>query len=345
MSHDSYLFVSYAREDIDAVRPIIEALQEQFRILDLPVHVWVDIDDLRPGQQWNRELERVLLDSIGLLVFVSPAAMQSRWVQRELEAAADRDDRLIIPVILEPVLNLPASLQRWQWLDHSRDRSRDAIRDAAEQIAEATAKYVQSAHPLPPVSAAEAPALATTIAEEVRGGELLAGAEAEAPDSVFLVHGHDDTTLAHVDSYLRGLGIKTVVLSKQSGPVQSLFQKFLKSSKEARFAVVILTADDFGASRLQYDADDVGEKSLQFRARQNVILELGFFYGYLGWENVFVVFSKPDKVFPNFERPSDLDGVVFDTIDDTDQWREVLQARLAEAGFKLRKTRLKSRSR
>ena len=75
------------------------------------------------------------------------------------------------------------------------------------------------------------------------------------------------------------------------------------------------------------DAEGVADKALQFRARQNIILELGFFYGYLGWENVFVVFCNPKKVLPNLERPSDLDGVVFDTIDATGQWRAVLQKR------------------
>jgi len=80
----------------------------------------------------------------------------------------------------------------------------------------------------------------------------------------------------------------------------------------------------------------VGDKALQFRARQNVILELGFFYGYLGWENVFVIHRAPPRVFPNFERPSDLDGAVFDAIDVDGKWRETLRRRLAEAGFKIR---------
>lgn len=70
--------------------------------------------------------------------------------------------------------------------------------------------------------------------------------------------------------------------------------------------------------------------------RQNVILELGFFYAYLGWENVFVLYKSPDKVFPNFERPSDLDGVLFEEVDDSERWKHYLRERLMEAGFQLK---------
>jgi predicted nucleotide-binding protein len=97
---------------------------------------------------------------------------------------------------------------------------------------------------------------------------------------------------------------------------------------------VLLSADDYGASRRQYETVNVAERALQFRARQNVILELGFFYGRLGWENVFVLYQEPDHVFPNFERPSDLDGVIFDALSNV-VWQRNLSAKLSAAGFKL----------
>ena len=97
---------------------------------------------------------------------------------------------------------------------------------------------------------------------------------------------------------------------------------------------MLLSADDYGASREQFEAVNVGDRALQFRARQNVILELGFFYGSLGWENVFVLLQEPDEVFPNFELPSDLHGVVFDNISKTG-WQNKLGAKLTAAKFKL----------
>ena len=67
-----------------------------------------------------------------------------------------------------------------------------------------------------------------------------------------------------------------MVLSRLDDSPQSLFQKFWFVATQARFAIVLLSPDDYGASRRQYEAVNVAEKALQFRARQNVILELGF---------------------------------------------------------------------
>lgn len=100
---------------------------------------------------------------------------------------------------------------------------------------------------------------------------------------------------------------------------------------------MLLSGDDLGASRLQYEAPNVGERSLKFRSRQNVIFELGFFFGKLGWEHVFVVNKKPSQVYPDFEQPSDLQGTVFDEVDDSGAWRASLADRLAAAGFSLSK--------
>ena len=156
----------------------------------------------------------------------------------------------------------------------------------------------------------------------------------EQPTSVFVVHGRSPKALAELEGYLSSVGVSAVVLSRLDDSPQSLFQKFWSVATQARFAIVLLSADDYGASREQFEAVNVGDRALQFRARQNVILELGFFYGSLGWENVFVLLQEPDEVFPNFELPSDLHGVVFDNISKTG-WQNKLGAKLTAAKFKL----------
>lgn len=332
-----HLFVSYARQDADQVLPIVKAVREEYRSRALDVDVWIDVSNLSPGERWDVAISRALQESIGLLVFVSPHAMASAWVSREVTAAAEQLDRLIIPVILTKVSNLPLALSTRHWLDLSGRRTESDLRQAAAQIADATETQFRDTHSRPPVPSADAPKIAARMAQEVRSVGESGSEKKRPPDSIFVVHGHDTHALSDLEQYLIDLGVKPVILSRIGGAEQSLLQKFFRSAADARFAIVILSGDDLGASRIQFDAEGVGDRALQFRARQNVILELGFFYGLLGWENVFVLYRKPEKVFPNFERPSDIDGAVFDSMDSTGVWRESLAEKLTEAGFRLTK--------
>ncbi|WP_439408526.1 TIR domain-containing protein [Bradyrhizobium sp. DASA03076] len=330
-----YLFVSYAREDLALVRPLVDAVREELDFRSLPIQLWMDIADLKPGEEWNASISEALTAAIGFLFFLSPRSLRSDWVRREIEIAARVPGRLIIPVILHEPLPLPPALASRQWLRFvGRPSKKDTIR-AATEIAEAAERYLHaSPTPSPVVSKAEAPIIAARLASDVRSsaeGQTPQG----SPKTVFVVHGHDLEPLTQLEDFLGSVSVEAIVLSRRDESPQSLFQKFMTVAGRARFAIVLLGADDYGASRRQYDTSGVGDRALQFRARQNVLLELGFFYGRLGWENVFVVYKHPDAVFPNFERPSDLDGVVFDTFEDP-KWQIKLQARLSAAGFELK---------
>lgn len=335
-----FIFVSYARNDAERVRPIVEALGQEYRMRALDVEVWADYTHLRPGEIWSEQIEQALEDSLGMLIFVSPESIKNEWVLKELTIALTAPNRFIIPVILRFTPNIPPQLKAIQWLDLSKKGSttKANIQKAVRLIADATeAKLSPAAAPTtPPVTAAAAPAVAATLAEEARGAHKAPEGKPGPPDSVFVVHGHDQTALSEMEAYLTARGVKSVILSKLGGATQSLLQKFLQTAADARFAIVILSADDLGASRTQYDAEDGGKHALQFRARQNVILELGFFYGLLGWENVFVLSKPPDKVFPNFERPSDIAGAVFESMDAAGNWRASLAGKLTQAGFRLK---------
>lgn len=336
-----YIFVSYARHDAERVRPIVEALGKEYRARALNVEVWADYTHLRPGEIWSEQIEKALEDSLGMLIFVSPESIKNEWVLKELTIALTDPNRLVIPVILRFTPNILPQLKAIQWLDLSKKDSttKANIQKAVRLIADATEEKLSpaAAPTTPPVTAAAAPAVAATLAEEARGAHKAPEGKPRPPDSVFVVHGHDQTALSEMETYLTDRGVKSVILSKLGGATQSLLQKFLQTANDARFAIVILSADDFGASRAQYDAEGVGERALQFRARQNVILELGFFYGLLGWENVFVLYKPPDKVFPNFEMPSDIAGAVFESMDAGGNWRASLAGKLTQAGFRLKK--------
>ncbi len=65
------------------------------------------------------------------------------------------------------------------------------------------------------------------------------------------------------------------------------------------------------------------------RARQNVVLELGYFIGRLGRERVCAL--KRGEV----EIPSDFGGVVYAPFDEGGGWRQTLANELQAAGFKI----------
>ncbi len=81
-----------------------------------------------------------------------------------------------------------------------------------------------------------------------------------------------------------------------------------------------MTSDDLGKSKKQKTA-------LKNRARQNVILELGYFIGKLGREHVCAVYIK------GVELPSDFSGVVYVTYDKGASWRSQLAKEISAAGI------------
>ena len=330
---NSYLFVSYSRQDIDRILPLLKAVRKELARRAVPVALWADILDLSPGQQWDRAIEEALNLSMGALFFASHQSVNSSNIQDELSYVLG-ESRLVIPVLLEPNIKMPIRLRAIQYLDFFDPLTPEKTANTAKIIAEIVQSRVGASPPTVAVaSPTDAPALAADIARQIRALSEPTQ-DGTHPTSVFLVHGHSSEALGQLEDYLSSVGVSAIVLSRQDESPQSLFQKFMSIAGKARFAIVLLGADDYGASCRQYDAPNVANLALQFRARQNVVLELGFFYGRLGWENVFVVYQEPGRVFPNFERPSDLDGVVFDSFSDA-AWRKKLSAKLSAAGFKL----------
>ena len=100
--------------------------------------------------------------------------------------------------------------------------------------------------------------------------------------TVFVVHGHHEESKQAVARLLEKLGFSAVILHEQSNLGQTVMEKFERHSSVA-FAVVLLTDDDVGAAKA-----DSG--NLKPRARQNVILELGYFIGTLRRENVAMLY-------------------------------------------------------
>jgi predicted nucleotide-binding protein len=328
---DNYYFVSYAREDAAVVHRVVDGIQNQ------GVTIWLDTM-LMPGENWADAIVQAVHRAAGLILFVSQASMDSEWIRRELRIVAQQPESCVIPVILENVADLPEEIRSIQWIDARQLQGEEQVRFIVGELIRAIAHYErQGVRPQVPELDEEAlDELAFENVAKARGAEAGPPPAVVAPDAVFIVHGHDLALRDEVEQYIASLGVKPIVLTKLSNTQLSLLQKFLIWSRDVHFAVVLISADDRGASRRQFDPPQgVGVQALQFRARQNVILELGFFYGYLGWEHVFVLYKPPDKVYPNFEEPSDLGGVPFDQVDPDGRWQAILADRLRKAGFNI----------
>ena len=98
------------------------------------------------------------------------------------------------------------------------------------------------------------------------------------PKTIFLVHGHDPA-LHEVKGFLRDVvpGVEVHVLGEKANQGRTIIEKFEAYGGAATCAVVLLSPDDVGRARDEVD--------LKPRARQNVILELGYFIGRLGREH------------------------------------------------------------
>ena len=136
---------------------------------------------------------------------------------------------------------------------------------------------------------------------------------------VFIVHGHDETLREKVARTLEKLGLLPIILREQPNQGQTLIEKF-ESKADVGFAVVLLTPDDVG-----YDKDKPNEAA--GRARQNVVLELGYFVGRLGRKRVMAIRH------PDVELPGDVFGLVYTDSQDEQGWKVELVRELKAAGY------------
>jgi predicted nucleotide-binding protein len=135
---------------------------------------------------------------------------------------------------------------------------------------------------------------------------------------VFIVHGHDELARQHVSNFLSQLKLEPIVLSEQANKGQTVIEK-LEKHADVRYAIVLLTPDDEGRK--------VGTEALHKRARQNVILELGYFISRLGRGNVCALHQKEVEI------PSDFLGVVPVELDRKNGWRLELAQEMKAAGL------------
>jgi len=143
-------------------------------------------------------------------------------------------------------------------------------------------------------------------------------------NKVFIVHGHDEKAKLETARLLQKLNLHPIILSEQDDLGRTIIEK-IEDYSDVDFAVVLLTPDDLGSAAGAYEA--AGGEALVERARQNVIFEMGFFYGKLGRKNVCALLKGKT------DRPTDISGVVYTQMDDHGGWHLKLAKEMKAAGL------------
>jgi len=147
--------------------------------------------------------------------------------------------------------------------------------------------------------------------------------EPQISNKVFVVHGHDKDMRESVARTLEKLELDPVILAERPNQGMTIIEKIEKYS-DVCYAIVLVSPDDVAYSRK--DQNDI-----KLRARQNVILELGWFMARLGRRNVALLYRKKGE----FDWPSDMGGVLYIAYDSSDSWKIKLARELQSCGLQI----------
>lgn len=134
-------------------------------------------------------------------------------------------------------------------------------------------------------------------------------------DTVFIIHSHDEALKDAVQLFLQVAGVHYVVLHQLPDKGRNIIDKLIQEGEAANYAIALLSPDDDLAS---------GK-----RARQNVILEIGYFLGRLGKERVRML------VKGDVEIPSDLLGILFQKYTADSHWKSKMTQELQAVGIQV----------
>jgi len=132
------IFISYATEDYLRVADLVRKLN------DAGFSTWLDKADLKPGQQWELEIERAIRDCRIFIACLSNSAINKRGhVQSELKQAMKAWERVpegqvfMVPVRLEEC-DIPHSLEKFHCADMFQGNGTTLLIESLRRILDAT---------------------------------------------------------------------------------------------------------------------------------------------------------------------------------------------------------------
>jgi TIR domain/Domain of unknown function (DUF4062) len=126
------VFIAYSHHDKQHARQIYRALRAAgFR-------VWLDEEDLLPGQMWHREVDRAIRNTDVILLLLSKATDLKRgYVAKEIDVATEmmtkKGGTIVIPVRVDDV-EPPPRIKHLQWIDLFQPDGLERLTEAVESV-------------------------------------------------------------------------------------------------------------------------------------------------------------------------------------------------------------------
>jgi len=130
------IFISYAREDASIAKEFFDFFEQHGYM------PWMDKENLLPGEDWEREIERAVRASDVCIFLLSENSVSKRGVfQREMRIALEKardllaDDISILPIKVGEC-QMPDAISKFQWIDYDNPNRNSLLVKAAGKAAE-----------------------------------------------------------------------------------------------------------------------------------------------------------------------------------------------------------------
>jgi uncharacterized protein YjbI with pentapeptide repeats len=140
------LFLSHAGEDADAAKELAAQLRHA------GLRVWLDVEELKPGDRWMPAIEQVLAEADAFAVYIAKSGLRN-WVDQEVRVALDRATKSqafrLIPLLgpgADPQA-LPLFLKQYHWLDLRNGASPSELQKLVGSVLDQPAKRVSLLQP------------------------------------------------------------------------------------------------------------------------------------------------------------------------------------------------------
>jgi hypothetical protein len=111
-------FISYSGADgASFVKLLEQALGQEAPALE----VWIDRDRIRPGRDWDSQIDAALGESDSLLFVMTPDSVEDGSICKLEYRRAMGYKKPVIPLWAHPEVEVPFLLEGRQWIDFTRD--------------------------------------------------------------------------------------------------------------------------------------------------------------------------------------------------------------------------------